>query len=1024
MAIYEYPVKIRLDRARTARAFNPEESLWIPELQRIAGLLKEQLAALGERSSGKRLEDLPLLAMAIFGTYGSGKTSLLMTLRGRVNQNGDGTIRQEPIPEELSQAFGSIRRQVYSLPVIKPNLASRNDNFLYAFLATALAEVDRRQEKSMPTDSREHRQASALLSPVHQAFHEVSEYLQVIDESESGKEYDPLGVSLERLERHASDIHLKDKLGALIDRLATFFTGQGNNSLLLLPIDDADLAANTLVNVLNTYRRYLEHPRLVPVFAFTGRMAEDLMVAHFAKELKVHDGEGPRTRNSAEPGYSFEEQIALQYLSKLFPVRNRIRLGPAPARVQAATFESSSGHRGQYRVLDLLETASALLFGHAEWPIAPSVRLALRPSSLRRQIQVLDAMYAANVDYHMEASAPETPAGEQSPADGSDSEAGGTEWVAIFGKAGWSLLNAHRDALREYGFYLDDLYGWTPRGLREVVLSTLLGLDLDVRRKLLRRWHYRTEDRRSQILSLLALIVFRPRLEQEEASGDDPDHIRVALDRRRDGPSMPTPKKSRSQPPAQGFPVEKGFLWFLNLWLGFYLPQILARNRADRHDRRRPDIDRVRGVGWNLLGGPVQAIREALNNREIFSPGMLFVEPEPLAKILVPDDLSKIKTDQGSPDTFRPKVSLLVRLWCYYGYEQGKPWAAVSFWRGLSLIGLLLSDDDLITRCRELKTEKTEKDGQRQNEKGGDGFSEEEKTIVLRRVRKHIDKHLVAARVPGSMLGLTSRTLDQRLALAFAKWADDDREEASGEAENGVPDQRSPDHKLRDLEREAIGELADRLLDWLGTERDPILPMPVPSSAAGNRGETDAAIDSDRTTPWRDCFSRRLHGEDLLGTFWRDLGARYFQKPTSKEEETAATVLGKWTHELLDYWSCARGVGGDPRAKPAIIELLEDCPILEPFTPAPWQKAEFLGKSFKNPLELTADAPGLNAIQPVASKNSPFAEPSPVGLPASHPETQEVPNSGSRDSESEARDDQDQAGQDSQKKKGSPEKSS
>lgn len=952
MAIYEYEVKVRLDRARTARAFDPEESLWIPELRRISKLLNDQLSVLSPWSSVTRPKDLPLLAIAIFGTYGSGKTSLLMTLHDQVNQRGGGPTQTSRTHTALSGAFKKIRKQVYSLPVIKPNLAARHDNFLYAFLATALAEVDRLQDKARDADARELRQPSSLLSPVHQAFHEVSEYLQVIDEPEEGKDHDPLGVSLERLERHASDIHLKQNLSKLIERLAAYFTRNEPSSLLLLPIDDADLASDTLINVLNTYRRYLEHPQLIPVFAFTGRMAEDLMIAHFADELKTSKGQAPPARRSAEAGYSFEEQIALQHLSKIFPVRNRIRLGPAPARVQAATFEISSRAHDQpreHQVLTLLEKASEILFGHAEWPVAPSVRLALRPSSLRRQIQILDAMYAANVGCHMDGNDGEPPSVRQHADDGEPSEAEDTGWVSVFDRAGWSLLNAHRDALREFNFYLDDLYGWTPRGLREVVLSTLLGLDLGVRRKLLRRWNYRTEDRRSQILSLLAVVVFRPRLPWEEASGDDPDEIRAGLQRRQENRVAVMPDSL-----TRGLPVEKGAIWFLNLWLGFYLPQILARNRTDLDDHGRPNVNRVRGVGWNLLGGPTQAIREALNNKEIFSTGMVLVDPKPVAEIL------------AAKDGIRPEVRLLVRLWCYYGYERGVPWAAVSFWRGLSLIGILLSDEDLVAGCRKLN----ERSGQDGDAASAPDAAPGQEIDALRqryrhRVRLLLVKHLTAARVPGSMNGLAHKR-DQP-ALPF------DRFDDASPAEDPQKDEKE----------RMIDELVTAFVAWLGADRQdtghgPILLLLPPT--AEDRGEGESL--GDRAERWRRCFLRRLHGDDLLGSFWPDLEATYLEKPANKDDDTVATVLTKWTRELIRYWSSHRDLGDEESASSerlAIAELLESCPILAPFAPAHRQRATFLGQSFKDPAD--NGAPGLNAISPVKFQDSPFAEAGPEKRP-------------------------------------------
>ena len=84
-----------------------------------------------------------------------------------------------------------------------------------------------------------------------------------------------------------------------------------------------------------------------------------------------------------------------------------------------------------------------------------------------------------------------------------------------------SLLNAHRDVLAEIGLNLDDLYSWTPVGLRRVVLDSILSMDREQRRRLYLYWRFSTEDRRSQVISLLALNTFRPRMASVEPTSDD-----------------------------------------------------------------------------------------------------------------------------------------------------------------------------------------------------------------------------------------------------------------------------------------------------------------------------------------------------------------------------------------------------------------------------------------------------------------------------------------------------------------------
>ena len=81
--------KLRLDRSRTARAFEKEESLWEAELNRMFELVHAHIKALDDALKPEKdtdLMDLPLLSIGLFGTYGSGKTSLLKTFADQVKR--------------------------------------------------------------------------------------------------------------------------------------------------------------------------------------------------------------------------------------------------------------------------------------------------------------------------------------------------------------------------------------------------------------------------------------------------------------------------------------------------------------------------------------------------------------------------------------------------------------------------------------------------------------------------------------------------------------------------------------------------------------------------------------------------------------------------------------------------------------------------------------------------------------------------------------------------------------------------
>ena len=915
-------LKLNLERSRTSRAFGGDESLWTRELGRLFDLIKRHTETLDGQETTE-IEEQPLLSIGIFGTYGSGKTSLLKTFTRQANNKKERPAEAKEI-------------KVASLPIIEPNMLAQDDHFLYAFIATAL-------EKDAKRDDRERDRSKRvdILSPVQQVFQELSEYLHVIDKSDRSQDYDPLGLSLERLDRHSSGLLLRERLQEWITVLVNELAG-GSSSVLLMPVDDADMSLDNLTFTLDTYRRYLLHPRLIPVFTFTGRLAEELLRVHFARKITAGEShEISEKLSEATTSLKTTEHLAYQYLVKLFPIRNRIRLGPAPARVQAANYGFGS-KQDNIEVMGLLEASSRLLFGHPNRPMAPSIRLSLRPSTLRRQLQVVDAMHDARVldlpgdtDSGQEVGTGQSTTelvklridgtkvllkkesnGEFVPADLEDLQETEGEtllakelwtWAHTFDVAAWSLLNVHRDVLRELTIYIEDLYSWTPMTLRRVVLESLLSRDLEERRLLIKRWRYRIEDRRSQVISLLAANAFRPQMAGEEPTGDDPELIRELQGAER----IPVDDNNR-----YGFSMTRGFVWWLNLWMGFYLPQVLARNRHSESLVRDPVTGRVRGIGWDLRNGPINAVREALSNGEISSTGLLFVDPYEFSEHI----------RKPSP------TSLFLRIWCLYGEELGRPWAAVSLWRGLGLMGQILQELKRKNYGGEISG--------RQDQESEDSLNE----VIV----KLITRHCESAGVPGTL---------NRSRLEFQKWSEDEYE-----------------YMIYKKTDNGLIILKDEVQKWLKLCRPFFIhPLsPTDSATAGvdsQRGGSEKEIEkADADTSFNSCFIRRLHGSNILGEFWTKLEKVYLERTSasnspgepsadleSRPELNAWMALERWCRVLEEFWkSCSARPGNEQAGSEVnhVNHMIRTCPWLAPLFTAEKTEAFFLGKEIRSFIEL------------------------------------------------------------------------
>ena len=989
---------VDLERSRSPRAFSGDFSLWDRDIKLLYRLVERHARALTylerEEQEGKvHTEEHPHLSIAIFGPSGSGKSSLLRTIAADVGR-----------PDSLLPQW--LKNSVVSLPVMDPTTWGKSDQFLYAFLAAALEEERQRQTE------KKHGYPQGL-SPVQLAFQEVNEYLRVVDEAERHEEHDPLGLSLQKLERHTSGLRLRSALADLVKALAKELGAM----IVLLPVDDLDMAPAHLIQSIQTYQSFLTHAHLVPIFTFTDRMPEELLEVDFRTQLG--EGENPHGRDRSAR-LSISEQMAVQFLVRSFPVRNRIRLGPAPARVQRAVFRKSLKTEERMEVRELLTIASFLLFGHPDREDSHQVRAALRPSTLRRQFQVVDAMTDCQLEElrslqlgvmaglsaedfekssyfkellgalpdvkmpfskeHGESPPREVPEG---PPDVVHSDVAASKklkemlllkgywrlvqnlqkpgvdatWASIFNGASWSLLNVHRDTLRELGLFLEDLYSWSPKELRSVVLDNILLQDRATQRTVVDRWFNRTDYRRSQVLSVLAANIFRPWMYGEEPYGDEEVALGRQLQIERDDFSqgrMPDvideaeksdqvvelKDRQRQIEERMTIPVSQGFLWFLNVTLGFYLPQIMARNWSEAV----PDLpvkERMGGNGWDLQNASVHAVRLADAKQEILSFGMTILDnrgyrhalefSQELAKLASEEaseknpahqkklakqkklvkqkmlgdfeDLTKnilkkekenkelhdrIDTENRLLEEADEGDALLLRLWTCCGYSFGRYWSAFSLWRGLGFIGQVLEVGWRL-----------EEEGKQQALSDED-IRENLTSEISRLIRSHCLKGLVL----GPLYSQSPK--EGHLLHGFPPW--------------------KPEEMTVTIER-----MANSLADWLEViKRDRIFPLPAGITWIG----------------WRNCFIRRIHGEYILGALWPRINAavletqdpvgplfaqwrsRRFSKKNkfqydtwSKEDDafrwTAATAANAWSDILLEYW----------RGSPSILFLLLSCPV-------------------------------------------------------------------------------------------------
>lgn len=640
--------KVDISRSRRSRSFGGEERLWQEDLDRTIDMINDHVKNLerdgfdrgdADGSERENLQGTPHLSLAVFGPAGSGKSSFLKTLVAETRR------KERQVDSRLSK--------VKSLDILQPARFGEEDHLLYATVAAGLNEHQKKNEGQLDYE---------VLTGVLKAYRDLSGHLRVLRKEPPMLDLEPHALAAEVIQRHSSGLALGKKIDEFLNKLADDLNNEtrstpSNSSVILLPVDDLDLAPQHLFEGLRELQAYLLHPRLIPIFCFTDRLAEEILAGEFAKIVTHAD-----QKRELSGRLSVSEQLAVQYLSKCFPIRNRIRLGPTPATLQSSNLDVSQGKErlGKEPVLWTLITASVLLFGVPDRNARHPVKAVLRPTTLRRQFQIIDAMRQAGVDSLIapkivalvRAFSLDDEALDRVPAD---------TWGVLFDRASWALLNVHRDVLREYGMYLEDLYSWAPHALRRVILDSLFQLPSKSQSGLWQRWRTLTNSRRSQIISLLAANAFRPWLNGERASGEDLPQLalvrreqrsantswcrcetRCTRETREEANAATTSRSSRSQDRTrqrlckieqQVLSAPTALQWFLDLVLGFYLPLSRSVFRHLRSGKVR-EKEPLSGAGWTFETAPILAAHAADDDRKLFPTGMLFLDPFSFATAL------------------------------------------------------------------------------------------------------------------------------------------------------------------------------------------------------------------------------------------------------------------------------------------------------------------------------------------------------------------------------------------------------
>ena len=691
---------LNLDRSRNATSFPKDESFWIRELVGIERIIRrhsrqlntwEQQQGVARRQAARQLHEFPVTTIVILGGRGSGKSSLLRTLLRRLRRRDSPKSVEERVSSD-SEAEELPLSRFAVLQELDPTLLSNQDQFLYAVLASLLEQLETHRDcddEVFPGD----------LRSTH-SFRNLARHLRAVDPKLQQSEQ-PIIQSMEQLDAHRSGPELKKGIWRFLTNFASDLDHPrtGEKKVAILPIDDPDMAFDHFYNILEQYRRYLVHPYLLPIFTFSEELARHLLVEKYIRHFDR------RMEKAGKSMWTSVDELSQQYLSKLFPTRQRVPLLlPEDQLLEAVAFRDDSRptpedeNWKERKVRKLLEwTLDQLLDEKSDELIRN-----LLPPSLRQSIRLIDAL------------------------DHKSKVKDGKRHLRRRGEIGLptglvqAVADVHSGILRKYGLESEYLYALNSEQRGAELQAGLLRVSGDKVRRLISTWREGYLRRDALLISVVAAKAFQPPLlsQLESHLPDEADqqgqkvssanalvwamrvtrefYLKVVSAHRHLGGSPRSPRRNedRGAQPSQaresseapdGTPQRAAHLGLSSqaLRAGGVLHGAIQVHSGERINLGKEDSDLFPGefVGhlardrWK--GYSVERWVSAVSDRPSRAA------PEELPAVLGLGDLM---------DLAGPRLRLFLEIWTEFGEEGGGLWSCFSLWRAMSLVIDILAE--------------------------------------------------------------------------------------------------------------------------------------------------------------------------------------------------------------------------------------------------------------------------------------------------------------------------------------------
>ena len=286
---------IDLSKVNRALEYDCRETFQRAAFMEITAKLKELLESIYEMDDDitrQRRHD----TIFIDGERGTGKTAFLVNIKKWIEESDKEASNNKKLKSGLA-FFGPV----------DPTLLFDDENFLGVVLGTIVEQVERENDKNCK-DANEYRQA------YYKALEAVSESLRAVSDLEKKS------VSgIDAIASHASSIMLEQKAHSFFGAVTKLL---GKKALVLL-IDDVDMAFDKGFDVLETIRKFLASPYIIPIVSGDAKLYKHLVKKEFKLLAEYRRETGNRPVKILEKDLQY---MVDQYFNKVMPNDQRIEL--------------------------------------------------------------------------------------------------------------------------------------------------------------------------------------------------------------------------------------------------------------------------------------------------------------------------------------------------------------------------------------------------------------------------------------------------------------------------------------------------------------------------------------------------------------------------------------------------------------------------------------------------------------------------------------------------------------------------